>query len=218
MEVELDNRPSLQRGARVFRNYCLSCHSAAYMRYGRMGKDLGLTERVLLENFVFDPAQKVGDAMTVAMDKASGQRYFGVAPPDLSVIARSRGPDWLYTYFKTFYLDAKRPFGVNNLVFQNVSMPHVLWELQGVQRAVYETDDGQQGERGIVGFESVTPGLQSEEEYDRTVRDLVNFLVYLGEPGKLKRIRAGVWVLLYLFLLLWVVWLLKREYWRDVQR
>lgn len=215
MEVEMDNRASLQRGARLFRNYCLSCHSAAYMRYNRMGRDLGLTERVLLENFIFDPSHKIADTMTIAMDEVSHKRYFGVVAPDLSVTARAHGADWLYTYLKTFYLDPQRPFGVNNLAQKNVNMPHVLWDLQGMQRAVYETVEGSD-EKRIVGLELVKPGLQSEEEYDRTARDLVNFLVYLGEPVKLQRVKIGILVLAYLFVLLAIVWFLKREYWRDV--
>ncbi|MHC8441804.1 MAG: cytochrome c1 [Candidatus Eutrophobiaceae bacterium] len=218
MEVDLSDGESLQRGARLFRNYCLSCHSAAYMRYSRMGEDLGLTDKVLLKNFIFDPTQKVGGTMMVAMEKKSAVRYFNAAPPDLSVTARSRGSDWLYTYFKTFYLDPKRPFGVNNLAFPNVGMPHVLWELQGEQVPIYEEMQIRNGgvQKKLVGIELSKPGLQSEQEYDRTVKDLVNFMVYLGEPVQLKRKKIGVWVMFYLFILLGILWMLKKEYWRDV--
>ena len=217
MDVELNNRKSLQRGARLFRNYCLSCHAASYMRYNRMGRDLGFTERVLLENFIFDPTHRVGDTMTIALDSVGSKRYFGVAAPDLSVIARSRGADWLYSYLKSFYVDPERPFGVNNLVLPNVNMPHVLWDLQGMQKAMYEArDESGKGIARIVGFETVVPGLESEAQYDRSVRDLVNFMVYLGEPANLNRVKVGVWVLLYLFVLLVVVWFLKQEYWKDV--
>ncbi len=216
MEVDLSNQTSLQRGARTFVNYCLSCHSAAYMRYNRMGEDLGISDAVLKTNFMFG-TDKVGDTMTVSMRKADSVYYFGVAPPDLSVIARSRGPDWLYTYFKTFYVDESRPFGVNNLTFKDVGMPHVLWQLQGLQRLV-QTDHGEGAHHnpGYEGLELITPGTQNMEEYDQTVRDLVNFLVYLGEPIKLKRTRIGIWVMLYLFVFLIIAYLLKKEYWRDV--
>jgi ubiquinol-cytochrome c reductase cytochrome c1 subunit len=217
MEVDLSNETSLQRGARTFVNYCLSCHSAAYMRYNRMGQDLGISDDVLKTNFMFG-TDKVGDTMTISMRNANAIEFFGgVAPPDLSVIARSRGSDWLYTYFKTFYVDESRPFGVNNLTFKDVGMPHVLWQLQGMQRLAHtKTDDGKHHSPGYEDLELISPGTQSEEEYDRTVRDLVNFMVYLGEPIKLKRDKIGVWVMLYLFVFLIIAYLLKKEYWRDV--
>ena len=216
MEIDLSNKTSLQKGARTFVNYCLSCHSAAYMRYNRMGKDLGITDAVLKTNFIFGD-KKVGDTMTVAMNKKDAEKFFGVTPPDLSVIARSRGADWLYTYFKTFYIDESRPFGVNNLAFKDVGMPHVLWSLQGMQRLnKHEATDGVHHSPGYEDLQLVTPGSQSEEEYDQTVRDLVNFLVYLGEPIKMKRTRIGVWVMLYLLVFLAVAYMLKKEYWRDV--
>lgn len=214
MDVDLSDRTSLQRGAKLFINYCFSCHSAAYMRYNRMGEDLGIDEPVLKTNFMFG-TDKVGDLMKISMRKADAIRFFGVAPPDLSVIARSRGPDWLYTYFKTFYVDESRPFGVNNLVFKDVGMPHVFWQLQGEQRLVVK-DSEKHHSPGFEDLELVTPGALTEQEYDRSVRDLVNFLVYLGEPVKLKRTRIGVWVMLYLFILAIITYFLKKEYWRDV--
>ncbi|MCG8379239.1 MAG: cytochrome c1 [Proteobacteria bacterium] len=214
MDVDLSDQASLQRGAAIFTNYCLSCHSAAYMSYSRIGKDLGITDDVLKNNFMFG-TDKVGDYMTVSMRKIDSERYFGVAPPDLSVIARSRGADWLYTYFKTFYIDDSKPVGVNNLVFKDVGMPHVFWELQGLQRLNLHGDEGHHVPT-YEDLELVTPGSQTEEEYDQTVRDLVNFLVYLGEPIKLKRTKIGVWVMLYLFVFLIVAYALKKEYWRDV--
>ena len=217
MNVNLTDKKSLQRGARIFVNYCLSCHSADYMRYNRLGKDLGITERVLKENFMFG-TDKTGDTMTIAMTKADGEKYFGVAPPDLSVTARARGADWLYTYFMTFYRDKSRPLGVNNLAFKDVGMPHVLWELQGWQRPVYSNDTDASGNtvKVIDSLELETEGSLSADEYEQTIRDLVNFLVYLGEPIQLKRYSIGVWVIMYLFVLLIVVYVLKREYWRDV--
>lgn len=216
MEVDLSNQESLQRGARTFVNYCLSCHSAAYMRYNRMGKDLGISEDVLKANFMFG-SDKVGDTMTVAMSDDDSLQYFGVSPPDLSVIARARGADWLYTYFKTFYVDKSRPFGVNNLAFKDVGMPHVLWELQGAQRLGHgDTADGEHHTPSYADLEIITEGTQDEATYDQTVRDLVNFLVYMGEPIKLKRGKIGAWVLMYLFVFLIVAYMLKKEYWRDV--
>lgn len=215
-EPDLSNRQSLLRGARTFVNYCLSCHSAAFMRYNRLGLDLGIPEDVLKANLMFG-TDKPGETMTVAIDPADAERWFGVAPPDLSVTARARGADWLYTYFMTFYRDPARPTGVNNLAFKDVAMPHVLWELQGWQRPAYrEEGTGAQAARIIDHLELETPGLLNEDEYASTVRDLVNFLVYLGEPIKLKRYTIGMWVMLYLVLLLGIVYLLKREYWSDV--
>jgi len=216
MDVDLSNRASLQRGAKTFVNYCLSCHSAAFMRYNRMGKDLGISEDVLKKNFMFG-TDKVGDTMKIAMREPDADSFFGVVPPDLSVIARSRGADWLYSYFKTFYVDESRPFGVNNLTFKDVGMPHVLWQLQGMQRLTeMEQHDGAHHVSTYEDLELISHGSQTEDEYDQTVRDLVNFLVYLGEPIKLKRSKIGVWVLLYLFVFMIITYLLKKEYWRDV--
>ncbi|MCZ6804420.1 MAG: cytochrome c1 [Proteobacteria bacterium] len=216
IEVDLSNQTSLQRGAKTFVNYCFGCHSAAYMRYNRLGKDLGITDDVLKTNFIFGTG-KPGDTMKVSMRKPDAVNFFGVAPPDLSVIARSRGADWLYTYFKTFYIDELRPFGVNNLAFKDTAMPHVLWQLQGMQHLVQS--DGDAGVHHTPGYEDLklmTPGTQTEKEYDSTVRDLVNFMVYLGEPIKLKRNKIGIWVMLYLFVFMIIAYLLKKEYWRDI--
>ncbi len=216
MEVDLSNQAALQRGAKTFVNYCLGCHAAAYMRYNRMGQDLGISDEVLKSNFMFG-TDKVGDTMTIAMRDIDSLRFFGVSPPDLSVTARARGADWLYSYFKTFYVDESRPFGVNNLTFKDVGMPHVLWQLQGMQHLVHKADEA--GAHHTPTYEDlklITPGKQTAEEYDQTVRDLVNFMVYLGEPIKLKRGKIGAWVLLYLFLFMIIAYLLKKEYWRDV--
>ena len=216
MDVDLSDQASLQRGARIFVNYCMGCHSAEFMRYNRFGKDLGIAESVLAENFVFGDA-KVGDTMTVAMRDEDALNFWGVVPPDLSVIARSRGADYLYTYFKTFYLDDSRPFGVNNLVLTNASMPHVLWDLQGMQVLDQpHSDDGEHHAPTIDDLKLVTPGSQSPEQYDQTVKDLVNFLVYMGEPIALERKKIGFWVILYLILFAAVAYLLKKEFWRDV--
>lgn len=218
MDPDLSDTKSLQRGARIFINYCLSCHSAAYMRYNRLGKDLNIAENILKDNFMFG-TDKPGDTMNVALRPADGEQFFGVAPPDLSVIARARGANWLYAYFMTFYSDPSRPFGVNNLQFKDVAMPHVLWELQGFQRPVYKTVTHKDGTitRVIESLETGKPGKFSAEEYEQTIYDLINFLVYLSEPAKLKREAIGVWVIIYLLVFLVVAYLLKKELWRDVE-
>ncbi|HID49188.1 MAG TPA: cytochrome c1 [Chromatiales bacterium] len=216
-DIDLDNQASLQRGARLFVNYCLSCHSAAYMRYNRMGQDLGLSDEQVRENLMF-AAEKVGETMTVAMPESQTKAWFGTKVPDLTVVARARGADWLYSYLRGFYLDGSRPWGVNNTVFKDVGMPHVLWELQGLKKPIYETYTDHEGNpaKRITGFEMVRPGKLTEAEYDKAVNDLVNFMVYMGEPAKLKRYRIGVWVLLYLFILFVLSYALKKEFWKDV--
>jgi ubiquinol-cytochrome c reductase cytochrome c1 subunit len=215
--IDLGDTAALQRGAKYFVNYCLSCHSAKYMRFERVGRDLGLSDQQLRQNLMF-VAEKVGETMTVAMRPEDGVRWFGVAPPDLSVIARARGSDWLYTYLRTFYLDDARPFGVNNLVFKDTAMPAVLAELQGFQKPVYKTFKNAEGtqEKVVEKLELARPGKMSPQQYDRAVRDLVTFLTYVGEPAKLERQRVGAWVLLYLLVFLGVAYAMKREYWKDV--
>ena len=215
--IDPSNKESLQRGARTFVNYCLSCHSAKYQRYNRTAKDLGMSEDLVLENLMFT-GEKIGDPMEIALSTSNAKKYFGAAPPDLTLVARVRGVDWLYTYMRTFYLDDTRPFGVNNMVFDKVGMPHVLWELQGWQKPVYETVTDSHGDehQKIAKLELVEQGSQTPAEYDRTVRDLVNFLAYMGEPIKLERQALGVKVLLFLFVLFVLTYLLKKEYWKDV--
>jgi ubiquinol-cytochrome c reductase cytochrome c1 subunit len=205
---------SIQRGARVFVNYCLNCHSANAMRYTRL-TDLGLTEQQIRENLLFT-ADKVGDPMSISASRKDQRQWFGVEPPDLSVIARARGTDWLYTYLRTFYRDEKRPTGWNNLAFPNVGMPHALWQLQGSQvlKTQIEEHEGRKVEHKTLVLEH--PGSLSTLEYDKLTRDLVNFLSYMGEPEKTKRSQIGIVVLLFLLLLLVPAWLLKREYWKDV--
>lgn len=215
--TDVDNLPMVQRGARMFVNYCLGCHSAEYMRYNRLAEDLGIDPAVVERDLVFTDA-KIGEPMTIAMTEDQATAYFGAPAPDLSVIARSRGVDWLYTYLRSFYVDSSRPLGWNNALFPNVSMPHVLWELQGTQTPVYETmvDEAGREHTKLVALELTTPGSLSEQEYDDTVRDLVAYLEYMGEPGILDRKKYGVWVLLYLALFTFLAWLLKREFWQDV--
>jgi ubiquinol-cytochrome c reductase cytochrome c1 subunit len=217
INVDIYDTESLQRGARIFINYCMGCHSAAYMRYNRLGRDLGISEDIMESNLMFG-TDKPGDTMEIAMKSSDATSFFGVAPPDLSVIARSRGADWLYGYFMTFYLDPSRPFGVNNLLFKDVAMPHVLWELQGFQRPVYKTDVHKDGteSRVIVNLEQDSEGKYTAEEYEQTIYDLVNFLVYLSEPAKFKRQKIGIWVIIYLLSFLILAYLLKKEYWKDI--
>ena len=214
---DLADQASLQRGAQIFVNYCLSCHSAHYQRYNRMGRDLGLTDDQVKDNLMF-ASDKVGDTMTIAMSSDDAKRWFGAPPPDLSVIARARGADWLYTYFKTFYIDESRPFGVNNKVFPDVGMPHVLWELEGLKKAITKTTTDKDGNEHteITGYEIVVPGKMNAEEYDQAARDLTNFLVYTGEPIALERQRLGVWVLAFLAFFFVLAYLLKKEFWKDI--
>ncbi|MGA7799771.1 MAG: cytochrome c1 [Gammaproteobacteria bacterium] len=215
--IDLNNKEALQRGARFFVNYCMGCHSTKYMRWNRVGKDLGLTDKQVKDNLIFTGA-KVTQYMTNAMPEEEASKWFGVAPPDLTLVARSRGVDWLYTYLRTFYLDPTRPMGVNNVVFHNVGMPDVIWQLQGWQVPVYKTviaEDGQK-EKVIDHLELVKAGKLTPVEYDQHVRDLVTFLAYMGEPIKLEREHLGVWVLLFLAVMFVITYLLKKEYWKDV--
>ncbi len=210
--IDLTDQASLQRGAKYFVNYCLSCHSAKFQRYNRMARDLGLTEDEVKENLMFT-TDKIGDTMNIAMDPEQAAKWFGTTPPDLSVLIRARGEDYIYTYLRSFYLDESRPFGVNNTVFPDVGMPHVLWKLQGQQKAVFKKE----GEHEVFErFEQVTPGTLSTEEYDQVARDLTAFLSYVGEPIQLKRKQLGVWVLLFIAVFFVLAYLLKKEYWKDV--
>jgi ubiquinol-cytochrome c reductase cytochrome c1 subunit len=208
--VNIRDIAATQRGAKLFVNYCLSCHSASYMRYNRLAEDLGLDEELVMDSLVFSDA-KIGETMDIAMQPEDAEDWFGKVPPNLSVISRSRGSDWLYTYLLKFYQDDTG--GWNNLLLANASMPHVLWQLQGIQKPVYATHDGHEV---VDHLAIVKAGLQSPEEYEDTVRDLVTFLEYLGEPAEVKRKNVGVWVLLFLTLFTLIAYALKVEYWRDV--
>jgi len=216
-DIDVSDQASLQRGAKYFVNYCLSCHSAKYQRYNRMAQDLGLTEDEVKNNLMF-ATDKIGDGMTIAMPEDKAGKWFGNPPPDLSVIARARGVDWIYSYLRGFYVDDTRPFGVNNTVFPDVGMPHVLWELQGMQKAVYKIHKDSAGNEVEVfdRFDLVKPGTLSPKEYDQVARDLTAFLSYIGEPIQLERKRLGVWVLLFIAGFFVLAYLLKKEYWKDV--
>jgi ubiquinol-cytochrome c reductase cytochrome c1 subunit len=218
-EMKLERAPidprdavSIQRGAQVFVNYCLNCHSAEAMRYNRL-EDLGLTEQQIKDNLMF-ATDKVGDTMTVAMRRSDAKTWFGVPPPDLSVIARARGADWLYTYLRSFYRDDSRETGWNNLSFPNVGMPHVLYELQGEQ--VLKPQPGPKGTAEVNTLVLKAPGKLSAGDYDKLTADLVNYLVFMSEPARETRIRIGYAVLIFLGVLFVPVYLLKKEYWKDV--
>lgn len=221
--INLRDTASLQAGARTFVNYCLNCHSASMMRYNRM-RDIGLSEEQIKENLLFT-ADKVGEMMNTGMSRKDGKEWFGAAPPDLSVIARSRGADWLYTYLRGFYRDPETVTGWNNAVFERVAMPHVLWTLQGErvrkEEVLKDADgkdvsDGHGGIRKVVRYETVRAGSLSAAEYDVVVRDLVNFLTWMGEPNQVLRKQIGFWVLVVVGMLIGLTWLLKSAYWKDI--
>ena len=204
--VDITDNASLKRGAESFVNYCLTCHGASYMRYNRH-RDIDYTNEEILEKLIFT-GQKVGDLMESAMRKKDGEEWFGVIPPDLSVIARARGADWLYTYLRAFYRDEATATGWNNLVFDRVAMPHVLYQLQGEQRLVVK------GDQKSLALDK--PGQMEKAEFDKFAGDLVNYLVYLGEPHANARKELGIKVMLFLLGMLVLSYLLKKEYWRDI--
>ena len=212
--TDITDTASLQRGAQLFMNYCSGCHSLKYLRYQRMGEDLGLTEDEVQNNLNLHGG-KIGDHVEVSLNEDQAKQFFGKMPPDLSLIARVRGPDWIAAYLKSFYLDESRPVGWNNTVFPNASMPNPLWQMQGLQQAQYGKADAA-GDRPVEKLVLATPGAQTPEQFDRTVRDITAFLEYAGEPAALKRQSMGVWVVLFLAFLTFLLWMLKKEYWRDV--
>lgn len=222
--TDLRDTASLQRGAQTYMNYCMGCHSLEHGRYNRVARDLGIPEDLMMENLVFAD-KKFGDLMTNAMRAEDGKTWFGATPPDLTLVARVRRPDWVYTYLRSFYEDPTRPYGVNNEVFKDVGMPHVLGELQGRQvkgtaqvRVGFDTLTGQEiteEQDGVLYL--AEPGKLTAAEYDKLVYDLVNFLVYMGEPIALERQRLGWWVLLFLAIFFVPVYLLNKEYWKDIK-
>lgn len=231
-EADLENKPSLQNGMRMYANYCLGCHSLKFQRYERTADDLGIPHELALQNVVFT-GQKIGELMTNAMAPEKAKNWFGAAPPDLTMITRYKSPEYVYNYLKTFYVDEKRPFGVNNKVFENVGMPNVLAGLQGVQRngciqvPKLAENGGEMRDPRVAG-KTITEekcdqlyleegtGLYTAEEFDAAVYDLTNFLYYVGDPSRLERHRIGIGVLLFLIILGAFTYLLNREYWKDV--
>ena len=214
---------ALQNGAKIFVNNCLNCHSAAFMRFNRL-KDIGLTEQQIKDNLLFT-TDKIGETMKVSMDAKNAKEWFGGVPPDLTLIARSRaaagqgsGADYLYTYLRTYYRDDTKATGWNNLAYPNVGMPHVLWELQGERKPVYEEVE-QHGHKVSVfkGWEQVKPGTMTPLQFDQAMADLVGYLQWMGEPTQNNRVRIGVWVLLFLLLFTFVAWRLNAAFWKDVK-
>ena len=219
---KINDLAALQNGAKLFVNHCLNCHSAAFMRYNRL-TDIGLTEQQIKDNLL-STTDKVGDTMKANIDPKQAKEWFGANPPDLTVIARSRaghggtGADYLYTYMRTFYRDETKATGWNNLVFPNVGMPHVLWELQGVRRAVFEERD-EHGHKVEVfkGWEQITPGTLTPEQYDQAMADLVGYLQWMGEPAQNQRVRLGLFVMLFLLGFMYIAWRLNASYWKDIK-
>jgi ubiquinol-cytochrome c reductase cytochrome c1 subunit len=224
-EDKLKDTAALQRGAKLFVNYCLNCHAASYMRYNRM-QDIGLTPLQIKDNLLF-AGEKVGETMKVAIDPKAAKDWFGATPPDLTVIARSRagdggsGADYLYTYLRTYYRDDSKATGWNNLAFPSVAMPHVLWELQGQRKAIFEevkdAHDPSKSAHEFKGWEQLKPGKLSALDYDSAVGDLVAYLQWMGEPAAAKRIQLGVWVLLFLACFTVIAWRLNASFWKDVK-
>ena len=217
---------ALQNGAKLFVNYCLNCHQAAFMRFSRL-RDIGLTEQQIKDNLVFTGG-KVGDTMKVALDAKDAKEWFGALPPDLTLVARSRsapgqgsGADYIYTYLRSYYRDETKATGWNNLAFPNVGMPHVLWELQGQQRAIYANEkdphDPSKTVHVFKGFEQVSPGTLSQAEYNLAVADLVAFLKWMSEPNQNERVRLGVWVLIFLAVFTVIAWRLNAAFWKDIK-
>jgi len=213
---------ALQNGAKLFVNYCLNCHSAAFMRFNRL-QDIGLTEKQIKENLLFT-TEKVGETMKAAIDPKQAKDWFGGNPPDLTVIARSRsgahgtGADYLYTYLRSYYRDETKATGWDNLAFPSVAMPHVLWELQGERKPVY-LEKEEHGHKVAIfkGWQQVTPGSMTPLQYDQAVGDLVGYLQWMGEPAQNSRVRVGVWVLIFLLCLTFVTWRLNAAFWKDVK-
>ena len=214
---------ALQNGAKLFVNYCMGCHSAAFMRYNRL-TDIGLTEQQIKDNLLFT-TDKVGDTMKASINPKEAKEWFGGVPPDMTVIARSRadgskgsGADYLYTYLRTYYRDETKATGWNNLAFPNVGMPHVLWELQGDRRPVFGTVK-QHGHdvQVVTDWKQVTPGLMTPLQYDQTIGDLVSYLQWMGEPAQNNRVRVGVWVLMFLGVFTVIAWRLNAAFWKDIK-
>ncbi len=213
-DIDLTDNASLQRGAKSYVTYCLGCHSAKHIRYLRMAYDFDIEEEKVLDEIAPEGAG-IYDKMHSAMNAHDAEKWFGINPPDLSLIARSRGADWLYTYLRSFYVDKSKTLGVNNALHKDVSMPNPFWQLQGLQQPVFRNVSGNET---LTDLKILEPGKMSTEEFDGLVNDLVNFLVYVGEPHQLERQRLGKYVLFYILLFIVVAYLLKKEYWKDVHK
>ena len=213
--VDTSKQNSLQRGARTYFNYCAGCHSLKYMRYNRLARDLGIEESLVKTNLMF-ATDKIVDPINVSMGSAEAESWFGVTPPDLSVTSRVRGANWLFSFLNGFYLDESRPTGVNNIYYPQTAMPHVLWELQGHRNLMdNKTNEGKHS-NDSVSFSTIVDGRLSSDEYQSLTRDLVSFLVYVGEPARLVRYKLGFWVIAFLCVLFVFAYLTKKEIWKDV--
>ncbi|MEI6894949.1 MAG: cytochrome c1 [Colwellia sp.] len=213
---DLADKESLKKGFKTYLNYCLACHQLQYQRYNRTFADLGIDEADGMANYMYS-GEKVGDHITNTMSTKDAAKWFGSAPPDLTLEARFRSPDWIYTYLRSFHLDESRPFGVNNTLFKDVGMPHVLQDLQGISTLVVSTALDEHGEEHEVSrLSPAMGGSLTAEEYDVVIRDLTNFLEYVGEPNKLERKSIGYWVLAFLFFFFIISYFLKKEFWKDV--
>ncbi|NOU51857.1 cytochrome c1 [Pseudoalteromonas sp. JBTF-M23] len=213
---DLTDKASLQRGAKLFMNYCLGCHQMQYQRYERTFRDIGIPTDIGQQQLIFD-GSKVGSHIKNSIKKEDAAKWFGAAPPDLTLVARVRGTDWIYTYLKSFYKDESRPFGVNNIIFPSVGMPHVLQELQGLPTPITEqVDEHGHTVTKVVGTQTDGSGELSTDEYDQAARDITNFLAYVGEPSRLESEAIGYKVLGFLVILFILAFFLKKEYWRDV--
>lgn len=211
--INVHNKPSLQRGAKIFVNNCLGCHTLKYQRYSKFINHLGMSKKMIEKNLIFTSDRygeptKIGSLMINAVDSEFSREAFGISPPDLSLIVRSRGADWVYTFLTSFYRDDSRPFGVNNTLYPNVSMPHALWWMEGLKEPMKGNSKK---------YNYVLTGTLSEKEYKQSITDLVNFLAYVSEPAQLERYKIGFWVILFLLLFAFVAFLLNREYWRDIE-
>lgn len=217
-EIDPGNISSLQRGARNFMNYCSGCHSAQYVRYNTIGNYLELSEEQLIDNLMFN-ADKTFETIQASMPSDDARRWYGVAPPDMSLMARAKGADYIYNFLKSFYVSEDSPTGVNNLVLAGTSMPHVLWELQGYQTANFSKHDNADGSvtTTFEGFEALSAGALDAEDYDEFVRDTVNFLAYVSEPVRSDRRKLGVWVLMFLIFFYILASMLKKQIWKDVK-
>ena len=217
-DIDLDNVASLQRGARNFMNYCSGCHSAQYVRYSTIAKQLGLSEEQVIDNLMFN-AEKTFETIRTAMPAEEAARWFGKAPPDLSLMARARGADYVYNFLKGFYVSEESPTGSNNVVLAGTSMPNVLWELQGYQEANFSHHENEDGSvtTSFEGFEPLSAGEMDAEEFDAFVRDTTNFLAFIAEPIRQDRRKLGVWVLMFLIFFFILALQLKKEIWKDVK-
>lgn len=222
IEVDLRDKAKLQRGAKIFMNYCSGCHSLQYMRYNKMAKDLGLTtfdgevDKDLLHNNLIFTRANVHDPIQISMPKQDAEQWFGIVPPDLTLTARERGAEWIYTYLKSFYVDKSRPFGANNALVPDVAMPNVLAPLQGTVIAAHKDANGH--ERSDFSLVLIAPGSMGQQQFDSTLNDLVTFLVYVGEPSKLIRYQMGFLVLIFLIVLAAFAYKLKKQYWRNINK